>query len=656
MSKYYDKTTGFLFGDSKEVPLSGLLPDSIELQKEFDTLILSASGWRKVFTVSSDENDSCEEIGKANTVLAVLMADTFASYVLDRPHLGNQVVIGRDTRPTGRVVADIFCRVCLARGLSVRFPGITAAPEVMAYSRSIGPFAYISASHNPIGHNGLKFGGTDGGVFDREQAEILINSFRTRMACPNVAKTAAELIAACTEEDIANVWIQSADEKKAALKAYDSFTREIVSGPFKDSFFSDLRIAAERRSETAKPLSLLVDFNGSARTISIDRDFIADAGFHLSVMNEKPGAIAHRIVPEGDSLLFCAERMKELRLHGTGPERHTLLGYVPDCDGDRGNIVFWNEEENVAQILDAQEVFALSAISELSFLVYSGQLQVLPENRANTNTTDPVTGTARAVSSPKCAVAVNGPTSMRIEAIAAAFGTQVMRAEVGEANVVNLARSLREQGYLVRFLGEGSNGGNITHPAAVRDPLNTVFALIKLLTLDDTEKRKGMFHIWCSLSGQETAYKKGFTFADIRRTLPPFATTSVYESYAQLKIQTTSHAVLKNKFRKVFLREWENGKFPLLKPGEKWTWKAVTHNGTQTRELAEDFSVSLNGGLKIIFYNNVDTPAAFIWMRGSGTEPVFRILADVSGSNQKKEEALREWLSRMVLEADSEIE
>ena len=68
------------------------------------------------------------------------------------------------------------------------------------------------------------------------------------------------------------------------------------------------------------------------------------------------------------------------------------------------------------------------------------------------------------------AVVVNGPTSMRIERIAEAYGAGVFRAEVGEANVVNLAAARRSGGYEVRILGEGSNGGNITHPATVRDP------------------------------------------------------------------------------------------------------------------------------------------------------------------------------------------
>jgi phosphoglucomutase len=52
---------------------------------------------------------------------------------------------------------------------------------------------------------------------------------------------------------------------------------------------------------------------------------------------------------------------------------------------------------------------------------------------------------------------------------------------------------LREKGYIVRILGEGSAGGNITHPSAVRDPLNTVMALVKLLSVRTKAEKKGLF-------------------------------------------------------------------------------------------------------------------------------------------------------------------
>ena len=41
-----------------------------------------------------------------------------------------------------------------------------------------------------------------------------------------------------------------------------------------------------------------------------------------------------------------------------------------------------------------------------------------------------------------------------------------------------------------------------------------------------------------------------------------------------------------------------------------------------------------------------------MWMRGSGTEPVFRILCDVKGDAQAEERMLIEWETKMLKEAD----
>ena len=58
------------------------------------------------------------------------------------------------------------------------------------------------------------------------------------------------------------------------------------------------------------------------------------------------------------------------------------------------------------------------------------------------------------------------------------------------------------------------------------------------------------------------------------------------------------------------------------------------------------------GALKVSFINKAGTASACIWMRGSGTEPVFRVMADVAGSDTRIERALIEWQRNMVQEAD----
>ncbi len=617
-----------------------------DIESAFSSMILSASGWRKVFAVSGNEEDSTPKIGEANQVLSAHMANVFADYLLSRPETAEkkELVLGLDSRPTGTMIADVMCRIFVARGFTVHYLGISAAPEIMAYARGIGAFAYISASHNPIGHNGVKFGLGDGGVLDGTEAGKLISAYRSACTAGNAVQKADELLRSCDTHKFEAVIAAEATEKKKALAAYESFSREVISGESlatkQDAFFGMLTHAVEELRRTGTPVSLVADFNGSARACSIDRAFFASTGITLFGMNEKVGQIAHRIVPEGDSLLYCAHEIERLHQKGaTAEERGAFLGYMPDCDGDRGNIVVWNEQKQKAEPLEAQEVFALSVIAELSHLAYLGHIKCQNGKQAV----------------PPVAVAINDPTSLRIEAIAAAFGARVERAEVGESNVVNLARKLRSEGSIVRILGEGSNGGNITHPAAVRDPLNTVFALLKLIVIRDTSEKIGLFHLWCTLSEQEARYKADFTLTDILASLPSFVTTSVYEKDAMLKIRTVDHAILKRKFQAVFIREWENRKTEMEHTYHLHSWTAISNNGIVQTEGLTDFGLSGKGGLKIQFFDAKNRAAAYIWMRGSGTEPVFRILADARGNDVSVERMLLSWLTRLVLEADGEI-
>ena len=82
------------------------------------------------------------------------------------------------------------------------------------------------------------------------------------------------------------------------------------------------------------------------------------------------------------------------------------------------------------------------------------------------------------------------------------------------------------------------------------------------------------------------------------------------------------------------------------------SYKCILTNATTEKVDAKDFSESGKGGLKIQLFENSDKPSAFIWMRGSGTEPVFRIMCDVKGNNPDKEKDLLAWETKMLLEAD----
>jgi phosphomannomutase len=264
---------------------------------------------------------------------------------------------------------------------------------------------------------------------------------------------------------------------------------------------------------------------------------------------------------------------------------------------------------------------------------------------------------------------------MLIERIAGLFSARVFRTETGEANVVSKAAELRHEGYTVRILGEGSNGGNITHPATVRDPLNTLVSLLKLLCLSgspaagpservdagtagkSTDTARSPWELWCSKRGIEPDPAARVTVAAALETLPPFVTTGAYEPEAKLRIRTNDHGLLKRRYEELFLEDWEQKKAGLLEKYGIASCREVNYEGTRSIEGfgPEYRSGRERGGLKIIFSNADGLDTDFIWMRGSGTEPVFRVLADCEGDDRERHDALLGWHRSLIERADNEI-
>ena len=657
--KMYDPVTNFFLGDPESSPFPDPFPPFEAVGQTLSGFILSASGWRKVFAADGSEESRNPGITPEDTVLVAAIGKVFAEFL--SAHVRGQTVtaessgrkltlaLGMDTRETGPAIGDVLVRVFLSLGLTVRYLFISAAPEIMAHTRldpGIDGFVYISASHNPVGHNGIKFGLGDGAVLGGEGSSRLIDEF----TAIGGNRSALREICACAEavppEDIAFVFRQAAEEKKAALESYSRFTREVITGfPAEGpgAGQQDRILQKIRKSCRKEPIGIVGELNGSARTRSIDCSFFEDLEVGVEIINGEPRQIAHPIVPEGHSLDLCKTELERLyREHES-----FLLGYVPDNDGDRGNIVFMDPDTRRARAPKSQEVFALAVAGELSYIAWSGLAPVGGDGKF----TKPV------------AAAVNGPTSMRIERIADAFGAKVFRAEVGEANVVSLAKQLREQGYIVRILGEGSNGGNITYPSSVRDPLSTLCALLKMLRLIAPPEgcntgfnrgAAGVLDRWLTISGQ--CLKNGAPPAvqGILSTLPVFTTTASYEPEAIMKIKTTDHALLKRRYEEVFVRQWDKERKRLGEMLGIASWEEVNYEGTEERRgFGPDFRKGKEkGGLKMEFRNGSGEPVAFIWMRGSGTEPVFRVLADVEGDNKEAHDYLLAWHRKMIEAAD----
>jgi len=595
--------------------------------------LLSASGWRRVFAAAAESAEP--EVDLPGRELSALSAAVFARLIGERSGGKPPVIaLAIDTRPTGPQIAAVAARVFLSSGIDVRYLGIAPAPEIMAYSRlqKLSGFLLLTASHNPIGYNGFKFGFADGGVIGSADSQRLVTAFQELGADPAASRDVVRKLCAVEEGALSRLNEQSPQWKSDSLESYRLFTREVVTG-FTDAAKQDEILNRLRDGAVRRGIGVVVDYNGSARTASIDKELLEALGIKYRAINDKPGEIRHMIVPEGEALEPCRLLLESAAREDGG----FLFGYVPDNDGDRGNIVYMDQQ---AKIIPSQQLFALSCLSELSYLSY------VPKISGDATTSNPQ----------KVAVAVNGPTSLRIDAIAKSFDAFVFRSEVGEANVVNLARDSRKSGFTVRILGEGSNGGNITHPSAVRDPINTLTALLKLLLLTSTDAVPGLFRIWCDRAHYPctSQLEANLGISEILESMPKYTTTDAYDERAAVALSTTDQVRLKQRYEELFVQEWEEKRSELEGRFGITSWEEVNYEGiNEVHGFGPTYrSGKQRGGLKIVFKDGKGKMIAFLWMRGSATEPVFRVLADVRGDNPDDERRLLDWHVSMVKRAD----
>lgn len=571
-----------------------------KIRAAVEEMILSSSGWRKIFAETSESTGS--SIDEYDRIIMAGAAFVFHSYISEKAGRKNVcLVVGLDSRPTGGALGDAAIRPLLTLGAEVRFLGICAAPEIMAYvkkSREIDGFLYISASHNPVGYNGIKFGPGNGAVLGGKDSLSLISEFRALMDDKDSCGRLSALLENAPEEAVKKVYRETALWKKKSYETYLDFNLQISGAALRE------KDEGKKNHQAAISPGIVGDLNGSARCTSIDGDYLKAIGAKPLFINAKAGDIAHAILPEGENLRWCKDELEK----AYSKDSSFMLGYMPDNDGDRGNLVYADESDGKVKQLKAQEVFALACLAELEYMKESGILE-----------------------KQKCAVAVNGPTSCRIEKIASGYGVTVFRAEVGEANVVNLAEKLADDGWYVRYLGEGSNGGCIILPATVRDPLNTIGSITRLLRM------RGVSSV-----------------APVIRELPLFTTTETDDPAAKMKIKTKDHGLLKERYEAIFLREWESKRNFLEKVAGISSWEEINYMQT---DAVPGMGASVRGsrktgGLKILFRGKDGKEKGFVWMRGSGTEPVFRVMADIEGDDSRMERFLIGWQREMIEEAD----
>lgn len=116
--------------------------------------------------------------GVANSELTPELAfklGRYGGYILTKDKDRPKVLIGRDTRISGHMLEGALVAGLLSIGAEVMRLGVISTPGVAYLTKALGAQAgvMISASHNPVKDNGIKFFGPDGfKLSDSQELEI----------------------------------------------------------------------------------------------------------------------------------------------------------------------------------------------------------------------------------------------------------------------------------------------------------------------------------------------------------------------------------------------------------------------------------------------------------------------------------------------------
>lgn len=307
--------------------------------------------------------------------VAAALAAAFAGELLAGAARGGEVVIGRDGRPSGAALEDAACAALSAHGLRPVRLGAVSTPTtaVMVTHRRAAGGIVITASHNPVQWNGLKFLTAQGAAPPRDRAQRIIDRFA------QARDAAATLHAAAADTDDAGPEVHV--QRVLALVDVES-------------------IRARRFTVV---LDSINGAGGRAGRMLLER--LGCTVVHLN--GEPTGVFVHAPEPVRENLTDLAGAVAA---HGAD------AGFAQDPDADRLAIV-----DETGRYIGEEYTFVLAAEEVLARAPRRGGAK--PQAVAGAASTSP-------------ALAVNLSSSRMIDDVASNHGARVIRTPVGEANVV----------------------------------------------------------------------------------------------------------------------------------------------------------------------------------------------------------------------------
>ncbi|WP_407272820.1 phosphoglucosamine mutase [Radiobacillus sp. PE A8.2] len=260
--------------------------------------------------------------GVANSELTAELAykvGRFGGYVVSKGVSRPKVLIGRDTRVSGQMLESALIAGLSSIGAEVIRLGVISTPGVAYLTKQMNAQAgvMISASHNPVEDNGIKFFGSDGfKLLDAVEQEIeaLLNGTEDTLPRP-------------TGRDL-----QVVQDDHAASQSYLAFLKATI-----EADLSGLHIAVDCAHGATSPLApkLFSDLHATVSTMGNAPDgyninegvgsthpellaaFVLDNGADIGLAFDGDGDRLIAVdelgnIVDGDKIMFiCAKYMKQ---------------------------------------------------------------------------------------------------------------------------------------------------------------------------------------------------------------------------------------------------------------------------------------------------------------------------------------------------------
>ena len=138
------------------------------------------------------------------------------------------------------------------------------------------------------------------------------------------------------------------------------------------------------------------------------------------------------------------------------------------------------------------------------------------------------------------------------------------------------------------------------------------------------------------------------------KSLPAYRTTPTGETRALYPVRSSDQTRLKLRYQAEFAARWSSRPAFLAELGIGG-YQFVQYRETETYVGPLRENSPSGGGFKVELLDDDGKTIAFLWMRASGTEPVFRVLVDLPGTDLEQEVALLEWHRTILKEADKQL-